>query len=263
MSNADRDATIFPKVRYLLPSLIFLGLLLYGVLWWVSPYISENVYWLAYYSIDLAYVAIVLTILKVRKINLFQSKAGVRSALKTCVLMFLAMIFAFGSIMLFSLLLPEIYENEELDVLVKFDPLYIGIAGFLSMVILAPFWEEIAFRGLILNRWVHKWSITRAIILSSLLFALFHPLDIIGAFIFGLILAVQYLNTRNIVIVIIGHAFYNGILFLFFLAYYLFLSNETVEEPTTRGILIFGLILTTISFPFLLYWLKKNWPKAT
>lgn len=265
MSDSGQvDKNVFPKTRYILPFLIGLGLLLYGILWWGSQYLSENIYWLAEYSIDLVYIAVVLIILKTKKIDLFQSKADVRSILKTCVLMILALVFALGSVALFSMMLPEIYADEGLDVLVKFDPFYLGIAGFFSMVLLAPFYEEIVFRGLILNRWVHKWSITRAIILSSLLFALFHPLDIIGAFIFGLVLAVQYLKTKNMIITVMGHGFYNGILFLFFLTDYLWFNDiaEAVEEPTTRGILIFGLISIMLSLPFLIYWLKKNWPKA-
>ena len=266
MGDSDQvEKNVFPKTRYILPFLIGLGLLLYGILWWVSPYLSENTYWLAEYSTYLVYVAVVLIILKTKKINLFKSKADVRSILKTCVLMILALVFALGSIALFSLLLPEIYEDEGFDVLVKFDPFYLGFAGFLSMVLLAPFWEELVFRGLVLHRWIKRWNAPRAIVLSSLLFAFFHPLDIIGAFFFGLILAIQYLKTRNILIAIMGHSFYNGLLFLFFLTDYLWFNDvaENVEEPTARGILIFSLISIMLSLPFLIYWLKKNWPKAT
>src|SRR3989344_7436869 len=264
MSDSDKG-DLFPKIRYLLPLLIVLGLLLNGILWWVSPYLSENTYWLAEYSTDFVYVAVVLLILKLKKITLSASKVNVQSMLKTCVLMVLALVFALGSVALFSLMLPEIYEDEALDVLVKFDPFYLGFAGFLSMVLLAPFWEELVFRELVLHRWAQKWNAPRAIVLSSLLFAFFHPLDIIGAFLFGLILAIQYLKTRNILIAIMGHSFYNGLLFLFFLTDYLWFNDvaENVEEPTARGILIFSLISITVSLPFLIYWLKKNWPKAT
>lgn len=265
MNGFPAQKSLFPKTRYVIP-LIIGGLFVFTVsLYLLRNILSENTYWLAKYSIDIIYALIMIRVLKQRGINLFQSKirSPARTFLKTGALMLLCIIFALGVVSFLSLLLPDVYYDEDVE-LVKFDPLYVAVAGFLSMAVIAPLWEEMAFRGIILNRWKEKWNPTRAILASSFIFALFHPLNIIGAFLFSLVLSIQYIRTKNILIAIVGHGFTNSILYVLFLTSYLTgLSDEPLEIPTTSETVLFGSICIALSLPILVYWLKKNWPKAT
>lgn len=265
-SVPPQQRNLLPKTRYVISLLIGGAIIDSVLLYTLRNILSENALWLAWYFIDVVYLIIVITVLRTKKINLFESKieSPRTTFLKTGALMFLSLVFALGTISLLSLLLPDIYSDAEEFNVVKFDPLYIAIAGFLSVVVLAPLWEEITFRGIILNRWTEKWSTTRAILLSSFLFALFHPLDIIGAFIFSIILSIQYLNTKNLLIAIVGHSFYNLVLFILFVSGSLAgWGEKPLEIPSTSETVLFGSICIAISLPILAYWLKKNWPKFT
>ena len=93
------------------------------------------------------------------------------------------------------------------------------IATFISICILAPIWEELFFRGILLRRFLVKWRAPFSIFLSSLVFALIHlnPANIIYAFVLGMLFGYVYLKTQNIIVPIILHAVTNGISFLFIL----------------------------------------------
>lgn len=264
MINKALDQAPFPKARYLI--LLIVGASIASSIILSALPVRENIYWLLNYLLDSIYLILILSYLKKKKIFLFDLTLVLpkKILLKTILLMFFSLLFALGTISFVSLLLPETYYDESVPDLVQLDPLYLAFVGFFSIVLLAPLWEEIIFRGLILNRWMQKWSKTRAILLSSLLFALLHPLDGIGAFIFSIILAIQYLRTKNLLLAIAGHSFYNFVLFIFFVSGSLAGWGEApLEIPNASETLIFGSICIAISLPILAYWLKKNWPKAT
>ena len=81
----------------------------------------------------------------------------------------------------------------------------------ISTVILAPIWEELFFRGIMLRKFMIKWRTSTSIFVSSLLFAIFHfqLATIIYAFLIGVVLSIVYLKTKNIVVPIIMHAVAN------------------------------------------------------
>jgi membrane protease YdiL (CAAX protease family) len=85
--------------------------------------------------------------------------------------------------------------------------------SILVLVIVAPLTEELLFRGLILDGFLRKYSVTKSIFVSSLLFALYHlnPWQFIGAFVGGIILAWWRVSTGSIVPCILGHALKNAI----------------------------------------------------
>ena len=85
--------------------------------------------------------------------------------------------------------------------------------SILVLVIVAPLAEEFLFRGLILNGFLRKYSVTKSILVSALLFALYHlnPWQFLGAFVGGIILAWWRIRTGSIVPCIFGHALKNGI----------------------------------------------------
>ncbi|WKA55652.1 CPBP family intramembrane glutamic endopeptidase [Planococcus shixiaomingii] len=87
-----------------------------------------------------------------------------------------------------------------------------------SVVILAPIAEEFMFRGLLLKRLIGKTSVWGGIILSSFFFGILHA-DILGAFAFGVIASLLYLQTGNLLIPILLHMLNNSLaITLMFLA---------------------------------------------
>lgn len=72
--------------------------------------------------------------------------------------------------------------------------------------------EELLFRGVIYNSFNKKWGVTIAIILSSLIFGIYHMNWIQGifAFILGLVLAYSYFKTNSLWVPIIIHFINNS-----------------------------------------------------
>ena len=85
------------------------------------------------------------------------------------------------------------------------------ILAFISVVILAPIVEEIIFRGVIFNEASKYKGGAFPIIISALLFGLAHmqPIQIVYAFISGLIFAFVYSKTHSLPIVMFLHMLNN------------------------------------------------------
>lgn len=83
----------------------------------------------------------------------------------------------------------------------------------LILVIVAPITEEFLFRGFILDGFLRKYSVAKSILVSALLFAVFHlnPWQFASAFVVGILFAWWRVNTGSILPGILGHAFFNAI----------------------------------------------------
>lgn len=88
-------------------------------------------------------------------------------------------------------------------------PWYIVFTIF-TIAILAPVVEEFMFRGVLLKRMIGKTSVWGGILISSLLFGILH-LDIIGAFLFGVVASLLYLRTNNLLLPILLHIINNSL----------------------------------------------------
>lgn len=98
----------------------------------------------------------------------------------------------------------------------------------LSSGVIGPIIEEILFRYILLNKLLEFNNKKTAIILSSLIFALFHNslTGIIYAFILGLILNIIYSKEKNILIPIIIHMGANVIvIFIFSFNFYILILS--------------------------------------
>lgn len=102
---------------------------------------------------------------------------------------------------------PFIYSSEGVY------PALPNLLSFLSLVVFAPLIEEFTFRGILLHRWTLKFGMNRAIVYSSLLFAIVHP-DPIGAFAFGVAMSALYLRSQTLWLPILCHALNNFIVWL-------------------------------------------------
>lgn len=90
------------------------------------------------------------------------------------------------------------------------------VLGFIVVVGFAPVFEELIFRGIMLDGLLQKYSPFASIVMSSFLFSIVHmiPRQMISAFLAGLFIGWLYFKTRNILIPILIHAFNNLLSFL-------------------------------------------------
>lgn len=129
------------------------------------------------------------------------------------------------------------------------------------IVLVAPIVEEILFRGILLQRWMTKWGVVPALIVSSFVFAILH-FNVIGLFVFGLIMALLYLRTRTLLVPIVAHMFNNLVavgLEVFSSQLSQTESFYTIEQIHRTWSM--GLVYMAIATPILLYFIVKNWPR--
>lgn len=94
----------------------------------------------------------------------------------------------------------------------------IGLGGWaiLSTVVAAPLLEETLFRGLIFESCRERLGRGGALLVSAFLFGVVHvvPVQVVNAFVVGLILGYVYLRTRSLFAVIVLHAINNAIAYV-------------------------------------------------
>ena len=86
-------------------------------------------------------------------------------------------------------------------------------ATMLLTVVVGPATEELLFRGLILRGFLSRYSVTKAILASSLLFGLFHmnPWQFLTATIVGVFFAWLFVKTGSLLPCFFGHAVFNTV----------------------------------------------------
>ena len=90
------------------------------------------------------------------------------------------------------------------------------IATFFQVVIIAPLWEELIFRGFLLKRELRYRSQFVAIVLVAFFFGLLHMSVVqgISAFAAGLILCLFYAKRRSVGLTVMAHSFYNALAYV-------------------------------------------------
>jgi uncharacterized protein len=131
-------------------------------------------------------------------------------------------------------------------------------------VIVAPIVEEMLFRGLLLQRWASKWGIRAGILASSLVFGCLH-INPVGLTMFGLMMAVIYIRSRQLWVTILAHSLNNAIAVLMSA-----LGSQANPGETGPGLTLTalqqawsgGLLMVGVTLPFLLAYLYRNWPTS-
>jgi membrane protease YdiL (CAAX protease family) len=93
-----------------------------------------------------------------------------------------------------------------------------GVWAILLSVVAAPIFEEIFFRGLVLEHALRRWPAWQAVAVTSLLFGLVHlpnPPQMVNAAVVGVMMGYIYVRTRSLTSVIAIHAVNNAIAYLF------------------------------------------------
>ncbi len=144
-----------------------------------------------------------------------------------------------------------------------FSPVLYNILIVFTFLVVAPVTEEFLFRGILLHRWTTKWGVTPALIISSILFGLLHA-NIIGLFVFGLMMALLYIKTRTLIVPIICHSLNNLAAIGLELASRSSSTTETVDTLTQlRAYWWVGIIYVALAAPWLFMFIYKNWPKQS
>jgi len=87
----------------------------------------------------------------------------------------------------------------------------LGVPTFIMMVVLAPIFEELIYRGIILDGLLKRYSATISILVSSILFSVVHmnlP-QILPALVAGIFMGWVYYKTKNVTLTILIHACMN------------------------------------------------------
>lgn len=154
--------------------------------------------------------------------------------------------------------LPDLLEEH-------FIALSQTVTGVLSVALVAPFVEELVFRGAIMRHLQERGLSPRMVILvSALLFGIVHvnPVQVLFAFLMGLVLGWIAWRTGSLVPVVVGHILNNatGVMEL-----YISGNGEkpigTMEElsvPVLVALAVIGLLLTILLGMFLQYNIRKK-----
>jgi uncharacterized protein len=134
--------------------------------------------------------------------------------------------------------------------------------AFFKVAVIAPVIEELIFRGLILHGLRKNYHGVTAVLVSALLFSLFHlnPWQMPATFVLGVLLGWLMIRTNSILLAILGHSV-NNLLVLLTITYWEQISTHSVylmekKEKLLLGAMVIGLSLILIYFSTL--WPSKN-----
>jgi membrane protease YdiL (CAAX protease family) len=136
------------------------------------------------------------------------------------------------------------------------------IYTFLMVCLIGPVLEELLFRGIILEGFLHRYNPVKAIFWSAFLFGLFHmnPWQFIPGFFSGIILAWIYMKTRSLVPVILIHIVNNSL--SYFVMFIYGADIMTFRDVFTDSAEYYALFISAIALLliclFILYRILKS-----
>lgn len=123
---------------------------------------------------------------------------------------------------------------------------------YFGALILAPIFEEIIFRNVLLNSLLNKYDLRKSIIISSCLFGIVHWdfYQTIYATVFGLFFGVIYVKNKNIAYCIILHFCNNAFVILINLLVYKFSNTLLFNIGFILNVIISFLLLKYLNRKF-------------
>lgn len=141
------------------------------------------------------------------------------------------------------------------------EELWYQLAFSFIIVILAPIAEEFVFRGVLLHRLMNALGLWKGILLTSLIFSVFH-INILGSFLFAVLASLLYLKTRTLLAPILLHIFNNSLVIyqLYFDPYFPeWLTVTSVNDIYTKaGPNLIALITSLILLLIVINWLARR-----
>lgn len=126
---------------------------------------------------------------------------------------------------------------------------------FFRAVLIAPVVEETFFRGILIN--MGRKSIRKTLIFSTVFFAMMHgavgPIQLFGGYILGYL----YIKSGSLLLPILYHMSYNGIITLMDVMGSTPDTTLTLEKIREEG--LYGAILFLVLIPLVVYIVRKTW----
>ena len=135
---------------------------------------------------------------------------GIAGALFTAAVLFIVINFIVSPFL--SALFPDSAGNYDSSVT---DMMKTPVATFFQVVIVAPLFEEVIFRGFILKRALRTWSVPVSVMITAVLFGILHMNVVQGlsAAAAGIVLCIFYVRRQSVGLNILAHSIYNGMVF--------------------------------------------------
>ncbi len=193
---------------------------------------------------------IYLLVKRIRKKEKFKLKLKYKPKLKEYLfaLLFLgAHLFVFGNTL--GILMDKIEVSQW--VTEAFDEMFIDpIIAFVSICVIAPVFEEVIYRGIILEQLSKKYSPAKAIVTSAVIFGLIHfnLHQSVNAFFIGLIIGFIYIKTNSLLLCIFWHFINNFLVFVS--SIYITETVSNVVPTVSIFQLVLGIILLIASYSF-------------
>lgn len=135
-----------------------------------------------------------------------------------------------------------------------------GFWTIVTLVFLAPVFEELICRGIVLESAKTRYGTWPAIFLSAAFFGVLHlaPQLVVNAFVIGLILGYIYVETGSLLSVMCLHALNNALAYVLMM---LGLEDESmrsvIAHPTLYGV-VYGIALTVLVVSGYLIWRRLS-----
>lgn len=154
-----------------------------------------------------------------------------------------------------GLLVEQIPVNENIEE--AFNQLFkYPIIAVVSICIVAPIYEEVIYRGIMLKGLSKKYNDKVAIVVSALLFAIMHMnfQQGINAFLLGIVMGYLYTKTKSLYVSIFAHFINNGVGIIISSVLTEFIKLSKYAEAIQSFITVVGISLIYI----LIIWFRKN-----
>ncbi len=140
---------------------------------------------------------------------------------------------------------------------------YGWIGAFMKVSVIAPIVEELIFRGLILQGFRRNYNAFVAVLMSALLFALFHlnPWQFPATFVLGLLLGWIVVRTNSIILSILGHSI-NNFLVLINITYFQQIHSHAIYLIEKKQLYYISSLVVLLSL-ILIFSLTFRWFRKT
>jgi membrane protease YdiL (CAAX protease family) len=147
------------------------------------------------------------------------------------------------------IVLPNLLESS-------FNTLQSGWLGILSLAVFGPVLEELMFRGAITSALLKEYNPAKAIVLSALVFGIFHinPAQVLTATLVGLLLGWVYYQTASLIPCILIHVLNNATSVYINLKYP---RIEYLQELFSGNTYFIVLIASVILFALSIFWMRR------
>lgn len=110
-------------------------------------------------------------------------------------------------------------RSDSIDILMQNAPIYASIAMTIGVAVLAPFWEEIVFRGMVYGGIRRKHGVTLSVIIAALIFAAVHAVPILIPYFLtmGVIFSYLYEFHKTLWAPLVAHILINSLVTMPFL----------------------------------------------